>query len=280
MSPVALGLSLAFVSALATAWAHAMLKAAGNKLAVQAWVRLTGLSVALPIAVTIGLPPENLWPWIIGGAAIHAIYQASLVWSYSVSDFSVAYPVARGVTPILTAWLGIMILGDTWDWRVIAGVVIVSIGILSLSRKNGISRQGLLAAGIAGLLTTLYTIVDARGVRLAPNALTFIAWFYVADGVSMPTLFLLRARTKAFALLASDRRTGITAGILSLLAFVPALFAFDLAPVGAVAAIRETSVIISLALGSFLLKERLDSRRVAGVVLVTLGATAIIIGSA
>lgn len=279
MTPVAVGLSLAFLSALATAWAHAMLKAGADKLAVQAWVRLTGLSVALPIALFIGLPPNNLWPWIIGGAAIHGVYQAALVWSYSVSDFSVAYPVARGVTPILTALLGMAVLGDEVDWRVMAGVLIVSVGIISISRNNAISRSGLVAASIAGLLTTLYTVVDARGVRLAPYALTFIAWFYVADGLSMPMLLLVKARGRTLSLLVADRRTGLMAGILSMLAFVPALFAFDLAPVGAVAAIRETSVIISLALGGFLLKEKLDRRRAAGAVLVTLGALAIIIGT-
>ena len=66
MSPVAAGLALACFSALTTSLAHALLKSGGDKLAVQAWVRLTELALAAPLALLVGWPPTSLWPWLLG----------------------------------------------------------------------------------------------------------------------------------------------------------------------------------------------------------------------
>jgi len=91
---------------------------------------------------------------------------------------------------------------------------------------------------------------------------------------------LIRDRGKVVASLKPEMRTGILAGFMALLAFVPALIAFRLAPVGAVAAIREGSVIIGLALGATMLKEDLDRKRIAGGLLVTIGAALIVFATA
>lgn len=276
MSSLTLGLLLALVSTISTAFAHAFLKAGKNKLAVQAWVRLTGFAIALPFAFWVGLPPVSLVPWVIGAAAIHAVYQLTLTWSYTVSDFSVAYPLARGATPVCTSLLGVSLLSDRLGPYMIGGIAIITLGILLLARKGGLTRWGLVAAMLAALLTTAYTIIDAHGVRIAPEPLLFIVWYYIADGISMPTALVIREGKGAFAALASEVQTGIRAGIMALLAFVPALFAFDLAPVGAVSALRECSVLIGLALGGAMLKERLDRNRIAGATLITIGGFAII----
>jgi drug/metabolite transporter (DMT)-like permease len=269
-------LLLALASTLSTAFAHAFLKAGKNKLAVQAWVRLMEFAVALPLAVLIGLPPHQLVPWLIAAGAIHAVYQLTLTWSYSVSDFSVAYPLARGATPLFTTIAGVVLLGDRPGWLMLSGVVLVTAGILLLLRRQGISRHGVVAATAAALLTTCYSIVDAHGVRLAPRAIVFVTWFFMADSLSMPIALLVREGKSAGRALAGDWRIGIAAGLLALCAFAPALFAFDLAPVGAVSALRECSILIGLALGGTMLKERLNRNRVIGAVSIFAGGLAII----
>ena len=280
MGGVAAGLLLALFSALTTAAAHALLKSGDDKLAVQAWIRLTGLAIALPVALWVGLPPAELLPWLIGAAIIHAVYQIVISWSYHVSDFSVAYPIARGAAPIFTALMGVALLGDRLDGWALAGIAIVSAGIVSLASGRSITGAGFAAAAATGFLTTCYTLVDAKGVRLAPDALTFIAWFFVFDGVSMPALFFARSRGRSRALLAANRKAGLAAGIMAPVSFVPALFALGLAPVGAVAALRETSVLIGLVLGGMMLKEKLDWRRIGGATLVTAGALTVIVRAA
>jgi drug/metabolite transporter (DMT)-like permease len=247
---------------------------------VQAWVRLTELTLALPIAAVIGLPPSYLWPWLLAAGLIHAVYQYVLTWSYRVSDFTLAFPIARGITPLISAFLAMVWLGDTLSPIALGGVALVSFGLLSLAHGSGITRPGIALACLAGLLTCAYTLVDAKGMRLSPDLLTFLVWFFVIDGLGMPLLLLARDGRKMPASLRPEMRTGILAGVMALLAFVPALIAFRLAPVGAVAAIREGSVIIGLALGAKLLKEELDRRRVIGGILVTLGAAIIVLATA
>ena len=95
----------------------------------------------------------------------------------------------------------------------------------------------------------------------------------------MPLLFAVRAKSQLVTAATANARTGLAMGITALFAFLPTLIAFRLAPVGAVSAIRATSVIFSLFLGGGLLKERLDGWRIGGAVLVTVGVLAIIGGT-
>ncbi len=276
MSPATIGLTLGLMSAISTAFAHALIKAGGDKLAVQAWIRLTGLMIALPFMFWLGLPPTYLWPWLIAAAAVHALYQAVVTWSYSVSDFAAAFPIARGAAPIATALIGMVLLGDRFDMATLFAISLVSLGILALAQGQSIKRAGLIAACLAGIGTTTYSLIDAKGVRIAPDALTFIAWFYMLDGFSMPALHFARTRGQAVALLRANAGKGLAAGALSFLAFAPAILAFRFAPVGMVAALRETSILIGLIVSHRLLKETVDRKRLTGALLITAGICGII----
>ena len=279
-APMIAGLLLALFSAITSAFAHALLKSGDNKLATMAWIRICEFALSLPFVLWIGLPPDNLWPWLIAAVAVHAIYQLVLSWSYSVSDFTAAYPIARGFVPVFTAILGMALLGDRLHALVIIGIATVSLGILVLARGRSISPAGFAAAAIAGLLTTCYTLVDAKGVRAAPDMLTFIAWFFFLGSFSMPALLFARYGRRAVTLLAQDRRSGVGAGAMAIIAFAPALFALGLAPVGAVAAVRESSVLFGLVLGSLILKEKLGMRRIIGGLLVMAGTLGVLVAAA
>jgi drug/metabolite transporter (DMT)-like permease len=279
MSTVGIGLALAGVSAVASSSTHALLKSGEDQLAVQAWSQVIAMLLALPFVFWVGAPEPVIWPWLLAGWALHSLYYLALMWSYGTSDYSVAYPIARGVIPIATTILGIVLLGDKLGFLAIAGVVVISTGILMLSLNQGASRNGLIAAGVTGMINTAFTLTDAKGMRLAADPMNFLVWYYVIDGISMPLLFAVRARGNFREAAKASAPTGILSGVLALFAFLPTLIAFRIAPVGAVSAIRATSVIFSLVLGGHLLKERLDGRRIGGAILVTLGALAIIGGT-
>lgn len=279
MNPATLGLWLAAFSALTTAIAHASIKSGVDKLAVQAWVRLFGLAIAAPLAIWVGLPPNNLWPWLIAAAATHAVYQGLLSLSYSISDFSVAYPIARGSAPILTAILGAVLLGDVVSGLLVLAIATVSGGIVMLAAGARLSRIGLLLAAMTGALTTAYSVIDARAIRLSPDLMIFLVWFVVLDGFAMPLLFALRRRGRALAAFRTDWRPGLSAAVMAPVSFIPALIAFALAPVGAVAAIREASVLIGMLIAGGVLGEAVDARRLIGAALITIGIIGIIAAS-
>lgn len=274
---LALGLGLAGLSALSTAVAHALLKFGDDKLAVQAWVRLTELVLFAPIAVWLGPPPAQLWPWLVAAALIHAVYQVVLIGSYHWNDFAVGFPIARGTAPLLTALGGALWLGDRLgpgQWAGIA-LIVVAIALLALARR--VRALGLATAIAAGTLTCAYSLVDAGGMRAAPGPLMFLAWFYLADSIAMPLLFMLaRPRARWLPNMASTARVGIGAGLGAVISFTPALLAFRYAPAGAVAAIRETSVVGAMIASHRWLGETPGWRHWIAALGVTLGAVLLV----
>jgi drug/metabolite transporter (DMT)-like permease len=165
ITPLTFGILLALIAALTTASSHAMLKSGQDSMAVRAMCSATWIVASFIPAIIIGPPDPVLWPWLAGAVGIHAVYSLVLTWSYSLNDFSVAFPIARGTAPVATAMGGVLLLGETLPILAIAGIVGVSTGIIMLVHGRSIGRQGTLAALLAGLLTAAYTVVDAGGMR-------------------------------------------------------------------------------------------------------------------
>jgi drug/metabolite transporter (DMT)-like permease len=69
----------------------------------------------------------------------------------------------------------------------------------------------------------------------------------------------------------SHWRRGLAGGACAVVAYAIALWAMTLAPIAAVAALRETSVIFAAVLGNWLLKESFGRARLAGAASVFLG---------
>jgi drug/metabolite transporter (DMT)-like permease len=276
---VSAGLALAGVSAVAAATSHAFLKAGDDKLSVRVWSSLVCAALALPVALWAGNLPLNLWLLLAGFALLSFINQLTLVISYELSDFSHAYPVARGVVPLAMAILGVVYLGDTLTIPAMLGILAITMGILSLALGRGMSRHGWGAAAFTGLTTIIYNLVAAQGMREADNVIAFLAWLFVTDGLLLPAYMAMRFRSATWPRMQLTWRTGWQAGLLTLVSFATWSYAIRLAPVGMVAAIRESSVLIALVLAALMLKERLDAWRIAAGLLIVAGAAAIILGS-
>jgi multidrug transporter EmrE-like cation transporter len=192
------GIALADLSAMGSSGAHALLKAGDDKVAVQAWSSLLGLTLALPMAALVGLPEPAIIPWLAAGWALHTLYYLLLIRSDSMSDYSLAYPIARGVVPIGTTLLGIALLGDELNALAIVGVAAITVGILLLGLRGTVmSREGLAVAAVVGLVNTAFTLFDAKALRMANDFLNFLVWFLILDGLSMPVLFAAQSGTHA-----------------------------------------------------------------------------------
>ncbi len=280
MDDSGIGILLALVSSVTTAVAHALLKAGKDKLAVRALIGAVGTMSMLPVCLFVPLPTPEMIPWLAFANVLHTVYQLVLIRAYEANDFTVAYPIARGTAPIATALLGLLLLGDSITILGLLGIVLVSVGIILLAVGRSIAGVGLIAAGIAGLLTTAYTLVDAHAIRLAPMAMTFVAWFFLLDGLIMFPIFAIARRGRIIALLRSEGRQGLLAGLTSLVSFGAALLAFRFAPVGIVAALRETSVLFAMLIAAFVLREHVDSRRKIAAITIASGAILVVVSAA
>jgi drug/metabolite transporter (DMT)-like permease len=224
-------------------------------------------------ALALGPPPPGAWPFVLASAALHVVYTLLLWASYRLGEFSQTYPVARGTAPWLVAVIELS-LGRTLPALQLAGILVISLGLLSLALDGGrVSRAalpGLGAALLTGISIAGYTVVDAAAVRTTPVPV-YAAWMFLLQGPAVPVIALVR-RGRVLAgqpwpvLLA-----GFGGGLVSVTAYGLVLVAQTSGATAAVAALRETSIVFGALIGAVVFKERLGTRRAVAAAVVAGG---------
>ena len=282
------GITLAVLGAglLHAGW-NALLKSApgGDALldtaAVVAGSSLWGFAV-VPF---IGVPASAAWPYMAASATIHFGYYLTLARAYQIGDLSFAYPLMRGSAPLIVALLGIVFLGELPTMPMALGIVLISLGIVSIAfvgaGRGGMRRHSPAAAywafTNAGLIA-LYTLVDATGARASGNAAAYVSWLIFLEGLPFLIWVFARRGKAAWNYVRASAPRGLVGGACSLAAYGIVLWAMTRAPVAAVAALRETSVLFAALMGSLWLKEGFGLPRLAGAASVVAGIAALKLG--
>lgn len=232
---------------------------------VAAWGTLAATSVlAIPVVVLVGTPHDRVWPYLATSVALHVAYTLALVRAYQDAPLSVAYPIARGLAPLLTAVGGGVFLSDGLTGPGYAGAAVATGGLLWIG-LSARSDYDLRAAVGTGAIITAYTLVDTAGVRAGGGALEYVTTMLAltAAVVTVPVL-LRRPAATLVATLRTDwaRLTG--SGLATVAAYAMVLAAVQRAPVGYVATLRETSIVFGALGGWLLLGEGLGRRRLMG----------------
>jgi len=274
------GITLAVLGAglLHSGW-NALLKSApgGDALldtaAVVAGSSLWGCAV-VPF---VGVPASAAWPYMAASAVLHFGYYVTLAQAYLTGDLSFAYPLMRGSAPLLVALLGIVFVHELPTPQVALGIVLISLGIVSIA----FARRGRHTAAAAGwalanaCIIAAYTLVDGSGARAAGNPLAYVSWLTFLEAIPFLLWIRLRQGPPAFAYVARGWRRGLIGGAASLGAYGIVLWAMTRAPIAAVSALRETSVLFAALMGAYFLKEGLGLRRLAGAASVVAGIAAL-----
>ncbi|MBI3368693.1 MAG: EamA family transporter [Burkholderiales bacterium] len=275
-----------FGAVLHAGW-NALVKSGDDKPLDTALVHFMGALVALPAALVVGLPVSASWPFIATSLVIHIGYYVALAGAYKHGDLGLTYPIMRGTAPLLVALGSGVVLGEAPNPLAWAGILGITAGVALVGLSHpGQTLHHRTALGYAlanALIIALYTFVDGKGVRTAvaggQNALAYVLWLFVLDGIAYPLLVWTRRDTAGRgAILAYARqRWPIAAlgGAASIGSYAIALWAMTRAPVASVAALRETSVLFAALLGSWLLKERFGAQRAIGTVVIVAGVMAL-----
>jgi drug/metabolite transporter (DMT)-like permease len=230
-------------------------------------------------ALVQGLPPSAAWRFILASALLHVVYILLLWASYQLGEFSQVYPVARGTAPWVVAVIEVA-AGHDVPLQQLSGIVVISLGLISLTFDGGrVSRStlpALAAAGATGIAIATYTVVDAAAVRTTP-VLVYATWMFLLQGPVLPLIAFWR-RGKTLAVQARSMLVaGLGGGVVSLAAYGLVLVAQTSGATAAVAAMRETSIVVGAIIGTVFLGERFGPGRViaagvvaAGIVLVSL----------
>jgi drug/metabolite transporter (DMT)-like permease len=280
----------ALLLVLAAAAIHASWNALTKRAQDQLAFLWSSVSLATLVLLPVGwgfLPPEGVpgaaWPFLLATSVIHAVYFYVLGRAYGSGEFSLVYPIARGLGVALVPLAAFFFLDERPSPLGALGVLLVVAGIVGINLSSaGLSSAGRAAAGprrlmsagagwalVTGLSIAAYSLVDKAGVaRLHP--VPYIAIL----GVGM-SLLLVPTMVRRRVALAHEWRTNwraiLVASTLNLTSYLLVLFAFRLSKAGYVVAAREISIVLSVAIGRLWFGERRVGRRLAAATLVLAG---------
>ncbi|MEE1769384.1 EamA family transporter [Streptomyces sp. JV185] len=263
------------VAVLAAAVLHAVWNAMAHripdKLVGFALINCAYTACAALLVCLTPLPPAEAWPFLVTSAVLEVASQLFLLRAYQLGDFGQMYPLARGVAPLLVAVVSVTVLGGTLTPVQGAGVLLVSGGLAALALANGrLGRAQLpaLAAAIGtGMIIAAYTLVDSTGVRQADDVLSYIAWLFLCQGPVLPLIALALRRRALFAQVRPVLGTGLLGGVLSMAAYGLVIWAQAHGDVTAVAALRETGILVAAVIATLFFREPFGRLRlVAGAV--------------
>jgi drug/metabolite transporter (DMT)-like permease len=266
------------LAALLHATWNALVKGGGDKHASMAVVVIGHLPVALVLLPFVPVPEAAGLRWLFAGIALHLGYQLFLIAGYRAGDLTQVYPIARGSAPLIVAAVSIGLLGVTLARLEVLAIGLIAAGILSLAlvrRADGTRnpRAVAMALGTGGFIAA-YSLVDGIGAREAGTALGYWTWAVIGNAVLF-CVWTAAARPGLLRRLPRDRRlvrTGLIGGTASFVAYGIVIWAFTLAPIALVTALRETSIVFALLIGVGVFGERLDLAKVASTMITIVGA--------
>ena len=273
-------ISVVLAAAVLHATWNAMAHGAPDRVAGLALFELAAGVIGLVAVLVMGLPPAGTWGFIIASALLHLAYLGGLLASYQLGQFSQMYPLARGTSLWVVAVVSIVVLHQQLAVVELAGVLLISAGLIALvfiGRPGRRQLPALLAAFGTGLMIAAYTVVDGVAVHKMPVT-TYMGWVFMLQGFAVPLAVTCWRGPQTFRLPRGAIISGLAGGVVSMVAYGLVLWAQTRGTLAAIAALRETSIIFGAIIGALFFGERFGPRRalaaavvVGGIILITTG---------
>ncbi|NQU61893.1 MAG: EamA family transporter [Rhodospirillales bacterium] len=269
---------LVLLAAVLHATWNAVLKSSGDRFLSFTFIRGTGTVLALMAVAFVPIPAKGAWIFILAGIVIHNLYYVVLLQAYRYGDLSHVYPLARGIAPLSVAVLAAVFAGEQPSIGAMAGIALVSVGIISLMFAGGSGpgqsswkSKAVFFALLTGLFIACYTVVDGLGIRRGETALGYIVWLNIGEGIPfmVAALWTRPAEIKPFMKIHWKRTTG--AGVVVVAAYGLVLYALGQGAMAHVSALRETSVLFAALIGAFMLGESFGWRRIVAAAVIVAG---------
>lgn len=289
MPPIALAL-LITAAALHAGW-NLLVKRAGEKQVFTWWALVVGSLCFAPLLAFSPALPLAVWPYVAASALVELVYYIVLLRAYSLGDFSLVYPLARGAAPAFLALWAMLFLGERPRPGGLAGLALLLLGLLlvggaarGLAPLPGLvggapagrpaARLGLGAVGAAlsvAFCISIYSAIDGAAVRLASPITYTVAVIGLSAVLITPAVLLRYGPAAAAAEWRANWPRIVVVGVLTQLTYLLVMQAYALGRVGYAGAIREVSVVFAALVGWRWLGEGFGAMRTAGAVLIFLG---------
>ncbi|RUS59311.1 hypothetical protein EGN72_15345 [Pseudorhodobacter sp. E13] len=275
MTPLALGIVL-FSAFLHAGW-NAMLKAVDDRAGVLGAVSLAHALAGVVLIALSPLPDRASWPSIFVSTVVHYGYYLLLFRAYRHGDLSQVYPISRGLAPAFVALSAYLLIGEGLGPLGWVGLALVSggIGLLALQRGAAQAQGSTIAfAVLLGLCIGTYSVADGLGIRQAGTATGYMGWLFLCEA-PVPLAIALHRRRNRGHFAPRTLILGLMGGAAAVTAYGLVLYVKTLAPLGAVSAVRESSVIIAALIGVLWFGERPWRGRMLAAVIVAAGVVAL-----
>ena len=265
---------------------NSLVKGADDKFLSSALVALWCGLAAFAAALVLPRPSPAAAPFIASSALIHIVYFLLVGRLYRDADLSVAYPIMRGLAPLAAALIAFAALGESPGPIAALGVGILVGGVLLMGASglaHGRIDPATLAIALANsLVIAVYSVIDGEGARIsgegARYAFAYNAWADALTALAYaPIIVALRGRAVPIAFM-RDWRRGLAGGLAAFIGYAVVIWAMTRAPIAAVAALRETSVVFAALIGVTLLGEPFRAQRALAALVILAGIVTLRLG--
>jgi drug/metabolite transporter (DMT)-like permease len=213
----------------------------------------------------------------VASGILHTGYNLFLARSYRTGDMGQVYPIARGTAPMLSFLGAYAATGETLSNEGLAGLVVLVGGIWLIAMKGGrgslrLDGPTLFFALGTSVFIGAYTITDGLGGRVSGSPSSYAGFVFILDALMMTAATVWLRGAGAFKAVKPHLASGLAGAAMSAGAYWMVIWAMTLAPIGAVAALRETSILFAVLLSTAFLGEPLTRWRIAGAALIVAGA--------
>jgi drug/metabolite transporter (DMT)-like permease len=262
---------------------NSLVKSADDKFLTSARVCLWCALIAFAAALALPAPSRASAEFVVASAIVHVVYFLLVGRLYRNADLSVAYPLMRGLAPLIAAGIAAATLHEIPLPLGLIGVLVLVAGVstmgLSGLAHGRVDRATLVVALVNSAIIAIYSVIDGEGARLAgPSALHAFAYNAWADALTgalyLPLLLAYRGAGIARELTRDPLRSA-AGGAAAFLGYALVVWAMTQAPIGAVAALRECSIVFAAGIGVAFLGEPFRRARAGAALLILAGVVAL-----
>jgi len=266
-----------FATVMHAVW-NGMVKNHPDKVVAVAAIVLGHIPLAIIAIILLPAPTIDCIPYIIASAIVHQGYQWYLISSYQIGDLTKVYPIARGFGPLVATIISILVLGLVLKSLIILSILLICIGImiLGLFDRENKDFKVLKLSLTTGFFIGLYSLIDGYGARVSLSPIVYMSWAFLLSAAIFPIVLKLKNRKNIFQNIFSEgKKIFWIGGTISYIIYVIVVWAFTKAPIPMVGALRETSILFSILIGYFFLKEKITTTKIISIFLIVIGVIGI-----
>ena len=148
------------------------------------------------------------------------------------------------------------------------GIIVLGIFSESSIKNNKIVIYSL----STGLFIGLYSLLDGYGARISQSPLSFLGWSFILNAMIFPFGLKYMGYTNIFNRVLKEAKIIFwVGGTLSYIVYAIVVWSFTKAPIPLVGALRESSIVFSILIGYFFLKEKINLIKILSILAIFTG---------